>query len=77
MAHHDTEGLFQYQTDVFEACESDNMDPVGVYTGSDGKVTTYSQPAVVTSLPSVRVRFYMILYVRVSSVADVSMCFLL
>jgi len=43
-----------YQSDVFEACESDNMDPVGVFTGSDGKVTTYSQPAVVTSLPSVR-----------------------
>jgi hypothetical protein len=43
-----------YQTDVFEMCESENMDPVGIYTGSDGKTSTYSQPAVVTSLPSVR-----------------------
>jgi hypothetical protein len=43
-----------YEEGVFEVCDSDNMDPVGVYTGSDGKTSTYSQPAVVTSLPSVR-----------------------
>jgi len=30
------------------------MDPVGVYTGSDGGVSTFKQPSVVTSLPSVR-----------------------
>lgn len=30
------------------------MDPVGVYTGTNGVVSTYTQPAVVTSLPSVR-----------------------
>lgn len=35
-------------------CDSDNMDPVGVYTGSDGLTSTYTQPSVVTSLPSVR-----------------------
>lgn len=45
----------QYQDGVFETCDSDNMDPVGVYTGSDGVVSTYSQPAVVVTLPSVKV----------------------
>jgi len=43
-----------YKTDVFEACDSDNMDPVGIYTGSDGKTSTYTQPPVVNSLPSVK-----------------------
>lgn len=43
-----------YTEGVFEVCDSDNMDPVGVYTGSNGVVSTYTQPAVVTSLPSVR-----------------------
>lgn len=43
-----------YQDGVFETCDSDNMDPVGVYTGSDGVVSTYSQPAVVVTLPSVK-----------------------
>ncbi|KAF8313990.1 hypothetical protein DL93DRAFT_2167479 [Clavulina sp. PMI_390] len=46
-----------YQDGVFEVCESDNMDPVGVYTGADGKTSTYSQPAEgvdITSLPSIK-----------------------
>lgn len=34
-----------YQDGVFEKCKGDNQDFPGVYTGSDGKVTTYSQPA--------------------------------
>ncbi|KAF8499928.1 hypothetical protein JB92DRAFT_2980797 [Gautieria morchelliformis] len=33
-----------YQDGVFEKCQGDNQDFPGVYTGSDGKVTTYSQP---------------------------------
>ncbi|KAF8313989.1 hypothetical protein DL93DRAFT_2080436 [Clavulina sp. PMI_390] len=46
-----------YKDGVFEVCESDNMDPVGVYTGSDGKTSTYHQPAEgvpITSLPSIK-----------------------
>ncbi|KAF8313988.1 hypothetical protein DL93DRAFT_2080433 [Clavulina sp. PMI_390] len=44
-----------YEEGVFEVCDSDNQDPVGsVYTGSDGKTTTYSQPEVVVTLPSIR-----------------------
>jgi len=46
-----------YPDNVFEVCDSDNMDPVGVYTGSDGKTSTYKQPAEgvdITSLPSVK-----------------------
>lgn len=46
--------ITQYQSGVFEVCDSDDMDPVGIFTGTDGVVSTYSQPAVVTSLPSVR-----------------------
>ena len=30
------------------------MDPVGVYTGTDGVVSTFKQPSVITSLPSIR-----------------------
>jgi len=33
-----------YQDGVFEKCKGDNQDFPGVYTGSDGQVTTYSQP---------------------------------
>ncbi|KAF8300468.1 hypothetical protein DL93DRAFT_2233801 [Clavulina sp. PMI_390] len=46
-----------YQDGVFEVCESDNQDPVGMYTGADGKTSTFSQPpepTVITSLPSVK-----------------------
>jgi len=43
-----------YEAGVFEVCDSDPMDPVGIYTGSDGKTSTYTQPAVVTSLPAVK-----------------------
>lgn len=32
------------QDGVFEACEGDSQDFPGVYTGADGKVTTYQQP---------------------------------
>jgi len=43
-----------YTPNVFETCDSDNMDPVGVYTGADGKTSTYVQPSVVVTLPSIR-----------------------
>jgi len=45
-----------YPTDVFEVCESDNMDPVGVYV-TNGVTSTYKQPGEgteITSLPSIR-----------------------
>jgi len=45
-----------YSAGVFESCESDNQDPVGVYT-SNGVVMTYSQPpdgVVINTLPSIR-----------------------
>jgi len=45
-----------YPTDVFEVCESDNMDPVGVYV-TNGVTSTYKQPGEgteITSLPSIK-----------------------
>jgi len=33
-----------YEPNVFESCLGDNQDPPGTYTGSDGQVTTYTQP---------------------------------
>ncbi|KAF9553483.1 hypothetical protein CPC08DRAFT_227123 [Agrocybe pediades] len=33
------------QKDVFESCEGESQDFPGVYTGADGAVTTYKQPA--------------------------------
>ncbi|KAF8590758.1 hypothetical protein K439DRAFT_1328797 [Ramaria rubella] len=33
-----------YQDGVFEKCAGDNQDYPGVYTGSDGKVSTFTQP---------------------------------
>ncbi|KAF9553480.1 hypothetical protein CPC08DRAFT_713723 [Agrocybe pediades] len=43
------------QDKVFEACQADNADFPGVYTGADGAVTTYKQPAEslgpITSIP--------------------------
>jgi len=33
-----------YQDGVFEKCKGDNQDFPGVYTGSDGQVSTFSQP---------------------------------
>ncbi|KAF8316440.1 hypothetical protein DL93DRAFT_781354 [Clavulina sp. PMI_390] len=46
-----------YTEGVFEVCDSDNMDPVGIYTGADGQTSTYKQPAEgvdITSLPSIK-----------------------
>jgi hypothetical protein len=46
----------QYPTDVFEVCDSDNMDPVGVYT-TNGVTSTYTQPGdgtEITGLPSIK-----------------------
>jgi hypothetical protein len=46
-----------YKQGDFSVCDSDNMDPVGVYTGSNGIVSTYSQPpdgVPITSLPPVK-----------------------
>jgi len=34
-----------YVDGVFESCLGENQDPPGVYTGADGKTTTYQQPA--------------------------------
>jgi len=34
-----------YVDNVFESCLGDLQDPPGTYTGSDGKLTTYTQPA--------------------------------
>jgi len=43
------------QDKVFESCQADNADFPGVYTGADGAVTTYKQPAEslgpITSIP--------------------------
>ena len=43
------------QDKVFESCEGDLQDFPGVYTGSDGQVTTYTQPpeslGEITSIP--------------------------
>jgi hypothetical protein len=41
-----------YQPNVFETCLSDNQDPPGVYTGTDGVVTTYHQPGENTPINS-------------------------
>ncbi|KAF8526644.1 hypothetical protein BU17DRAFT_74148 [Hysterangium stoloniferum] len=44
-----------YQNGTFESCKGDNQDFPGVYTGSDGQVSTYSQPpeslGVISSMP--------------------------
>jgi hypothetical protein len=44
-----------YAPDVFESCKGDSQDFPGVYTGADGVVTTYQQPAeslgAITALP--------------------------
>jgi len=42
-----------YAPGVFEVCDSDDMDPVGVFTGSNGVVSTYTQVEPVNP-PSVR-----------------------
>jgi len=39
-----------YTPGVFETCLSDNQDPPGVYTGSDGVVTTWKQPGDATPI---------------------------
>jgi hypothetical protein len=43
------------QDKIFESCQADNADFPGVYTGADGAVTTYKQPAeslgAITSIP--------------------------
>jgi len=43
------------QRDVFESCDGDSQDFPGVYTGADGAVTTYKQPAeslgIITTMP--------------------------
>lgn len=40
---------------TFESCDSENQDFPGIYTGADGTVSTYTQPAVslgpITSMP--------------------------
>lgn len=45
------------QNGTFEACEGENQDFPGVYTGTDGQVTTYKQPdeklGPITSMPYV------------------------
>jgi hypothetical protein len=33
-----------YVAGTFESCEGESQDPPGVYTGADGKTTTYKQP---------------------------------
>ncbi|KAG8994253.1 hypothetical protein FRB94_007282 [Tulasnella sp. JGI-2019a] len=43
-----------YAPGVFESCLSDNQDPPGTYTGSDGVVSTFTQPpdgTPITSMP--------------------------
>jgi len=34
-----------YVDGVFESCDGESQDPPGVYTGADGAITTYKQPA--------------------------------
>ncbi len=46
----------QYKAGTFETCDSDNQDPVGVYT-SNGVVSTYTQPpegVQVSTLPAIK-----------------------
>lgn len=50
----------QYQAGVFEVCDSDNMDPVGIYT-TNGHTTKYTRTTPIVTLPSIKVRIFPLL----------------